>query len=538
MAPMTWERRPPRPLSRMLPALLLAVAVLTAGCTVGPSQRPPVAVRGEGVARPAQPPPFAPHPPGPAELPEPDPQRPVADFEDCTADQLTPPLVPVPPDRSLRVDCAELTVPADPDQPQLGRTRIDILRVGLADAPEDRPPLLVLGDSAVEATARHAIKVATQIPRPVLDRFTLVGLDRRGFGGDALDCAPADARAALVDTDVTDETTLAELLEHARTIVQECHVLLSGGASGFSSASTASDVRQLQAALGVARLSAVGVGDGATALARWALLAPGSVGRLVLDGPPDPGIDEPARAEARAGAAETTFDAFGLACTSRPGCPLAPNPRATVFSLLVELRGRPMISPDGRALTVGGALTALLDGLGEPRTWPALATALAAARAGDPVALLDVLDPIAGLGGRFDAMLATSCNDAARRLSPGEIGRLAEDWRAEYPLFGRTFALRLLACAPWPAVPAQPPPTAVPGLPPVLVLGTANDPRGPLEGSRRAAQTLPTGRFLSWQGAGTGAYPRTTCVNDAVGRFLVDGVAPSGDIERSLLCPP
>jgi hypothetical protein len=98
-------------------------------------------------------------------------------------------------------------------------------------------------------------------------------------------------------------------------------------------------------------------------------------------------------------------------------------------------------------------------------------------------------------------------------------------------------ALRLMACAPWPTV--TDPPVAPQGpLPPMLVLGTANDPRGPAEGSRRAADALPSARFLSWQGAGTGAYPRTPCVNDAVGRLLVDGVGSTDGVERSLLCPP
>jgi len=528
-----------RLLRRMLPALLVAVALLAAACTVGPSQRPPVAVRGEGIAEAPTPTPTpAPPDPGPAPLPELDPQRPVIDFVDCTAETLAVAPVPVPPDRTLRVDCGELTVPGDPGRPQLGRSRVGVLRVGLADAPADRPPLLVVGDSADQPSAGHSVEIAAQVPLAILDRFTLIGLDRRGFGADALVCAPAAARAALVGAHSTDPVTLAVLLEYARVVVQECHVLLSGGATGFRSASTAFDVLELRNALGVTRLSAVGVGDGATALARWARLAPETVGRLVLDAPPDPVLDEPGRSASRAAAAESAFDAFALACTIRADCPLSPDPRAAVTDLLARLGAKPLQSPDGRPLTAGGSATALLHGLGEPRTWPALATSLAAARAGNPVGLLEVLEPIAGLGGRFDAMLATSCNDATRRLSPGEISELAAGWRTEYPMFGTTFALRLIACAPWPAVPDADLPAAAPGLPPVLVLGTAHDPRGPMEGSRRAAEALSSAGFLAWQGAGTGAYPRTPCVNDAVGRLLVDGVAPSGDLERSPLCPP
>jgi hypothetical protein len=66
------------------------------------------------------------------------------------------------------------------------------------------------------------------------------------------------------------------------------------------------------------------------------------------------------------------------------------------------------------------------------------------------------------------------------------------------------------------------------------VIGTAHDPRGPLDGSRRLAAALPGALFLSWQGAGTGAYPRTPCVTDAVETLLVDGALPAD----GTLCPP
>ena len=69
---------------------------------------------------------------------------------------------------------------------------------------------------------------------------------------------------------------------------------------------------------------------------------------------------------------------------------------------------------------------------------------------------------------------------------------------------------------------------------PMLVIGTAHDPRGPLEGARRLATTTPGALFLSWQGAGTGAYPRTTCVTTVVDGMLVDGVPPPD----GTLCPP
>ena len=119
-------------------------------------------------------------------------------------------------------------------------------------------------------------------------------------------------------------------------------------------------------------------------------------------------------------------------------------------------------------------------------------------------------------------------------MTPGEVGQLTARWGSAYPLFGSTIAQRLLTCAPWPPVNATPPPGPGTGLPPVLVIGTAHDPRGPLDGSRRLASTIPGALFVSWQGAGTGAYPRTACVNGAVDALLVDGAPPVD----GTLCPP
>jgi pimeloyl-ACP methyl ester carboxylesterase len=333
---------------------------------------------------------------------------------------------------------------------------------------------------------------------------------------------------------VTSEDALSDLLEQARDVVQECNLSLDGGLSSYRTALAADDVEQLRQRLGVARLSAVGVGDGAAALADWARTSPGAVGRLVLDGPPDPDLDEPDLTQSRAGAAEAAFEAFAVSCRAAPSCPLGADPRAAVSALVDRLHLQPIAAADGNRLTAGATLTVLLDQLGDPRTWPALSTALAAAVNGDPAPLLTAIAPVTGPGGRFDGMLATGCNDTRRRLSPGEVAELTASWRTAYPLFGTTLAMRLVACAPWPT--SGPPNLTghAEGAPPILVLGTAADPAGALDGSRRAAEDLATARFLSWQGAGTGAYPRTPCVTGVVDAMLVDGAVPASGV----LCPP
>jgi pimeloyl-ACP methyl ester carboxylesterase len=512
---------------------MVGLAVLLAGCTVGPSQRPPVAVRGGNMpAPPSAPAPVTP----PPSLPEPDPESGPLDFRGCTGGSAAT-AVPVPTDRVLRVECAQLTVEADPQQPGLSRTRVGLLRVGLGDAPPDRPPLLVVGDSATQPAAVVARVLANQVPLALLQRFTLVGLDRRGAGIDDLDCGPSTARAAFVNIDPGADGTvprLNALLEQARSVVQDCYLVHAGALAGFRTASTAADVEQARLGLGVAHLSALGVGDGATALSTWAHAHPKAVGRLVLDGPPTPALDEPDAGEARAAAAESAFDAFAAACTAGPDCPLGADPRAVVGALVDRLRVQPITATDGRRLTAGMTITALLVGLGEPSGWADLATAIGQAGGGSPEALLGRLAPLLARGGVFDVALATACNDVQRRMTPVEVSQLAERWRSAYPMFGSTLAQRLLACGPWPPAAPVPAPDPAATLPPMLVIGTAHDPRGPLDGSRRLASTTPGALFLSWQGAGTGAYPRTPCVTAAVDALLVDGAPPVDGV----LCPP
>ncbi|MFC4950200.1 alpha/beta hydrolase [Pseudonocardia sp. GCM10023141] len=520
--------------ARTAAALLAAVGLLVAGCSVGPSQRPPVAVRGDTRAVPPAPDAAAPAPPD--ALPDPQQQRPTIPFVDCTTDTISTLRTPPPADRSLHMDCGELTVAADPTSPTSQGLTLSVLRVSPTGAPADRPPLLVVGDSAGESTARAAVLLALQVAPALLEQYTLVGLDRRGAGAAALNCSPDDARAALVDADpsATSEKDLTSLLESARDVVQECNIALDGDIGTYRTAATAADIEPLRTALGVRTLSAIGFGDGAGALSSWARTSPQAVGRLVLDGPQQPGLDQPDLGEAQAKAAEAAFSAFAVSCATKPDCALGPDPRAAVMALVTALRSHPIAAPDGRRLTSGGALLAVLWNLGEPTGWPALATALATARAGDPTPLLNSVDPVIGPHGRYDEMLATACNDTRSRLSPGQISTIAGHWRDAYPMFGATMALQLLDCAPWPTGgPVLAGGTAV-GAPPLLVIGGAADPRAPMDGARRTADGLATAKFLSWQGAGSGAYPRTACVTGVVDAMLVQGVVP----QSGTLCPP
>ena len=379
----------------------------------------------------------------------------------------------MPTDRVLRADCGTLTVPLDPAQPALGTVTLGVVRAGLADAP-GRTPL-----AAPPAAAR-----ARATPPPTRRRggpsgwprrcrrtcspsYAIIGLDRRGAGTDTLDCAdPVRAQRAR-GRRPGHGWTPPLLLERARAVVQACNVALDGQLGGFSSEAAADDIEAVRQALGVARLSALGTGDGAEALADWARAHPRAVGGSSWTARPTRSSTSPRARRPRAQATEAAFDAFAQRCTSRSACPLGADPRTAVTALVTSLRAQPLNTPDGRQLSAGTAVTAIRVALGEPSSWAALTDALQAARAGDPGRSSTGSPRPSARAGRYDAALATDCNDAQNRIAPAQIQDLARQWQTAYPLFGSSVAADLVACAPWPTGGGRAPAAVPPDLPPL-----------------------------------------------------------------------
>lgn len=528
----------PAGLTGAVTVLAVAVGLLVSSCAVGPSVRPPVAVHGSSAVDGAPEPPAHPAPPAAPAVPVPDVgPADLVDFLDCTEDMKPVLPAPVPADRHLRFDCADIPVDSDMDTGRRRQSSIGLMRITLAGKPPGaRPPLLVLGDSDGETGTLRAARLAAEVPLPVLQQFDLIGMDRRGEGTSRLDCAPPEVRSEILDTDLTDadQEDLDRLLVEVRQVVQECYLTEGETLTKYDTAHTSQDVDRARRLLGVRTLSAIGLGDGARALAVWAKNAPTTVGRLVLDSPPDPTQDAVGAAMARATAAEAAFDAFATNCTSRPGCPLGGNPRAAVSQLVEKLRENPQRGPEGTRLSSGSLVHAITLGLDDPNEWPALAGALAAANGGDPAPILRYLDQLTGLNGRFDLALATTCNDNPQRAAPPQVLDLLNKWKTSHPLFGAMAAERLLLCSAWPVPGAPATPGPADAAPPMLVLGAARNPRQPLEGYQRAADQLVTAKLVNWQGAGQGAYPRTGCVTNAVNGLLLQGQVP----QASVLCPP
>jgi pimeloyl-ACP methyl ester carboxylesterase len=506
-------------------ALLIVTAGLATACTAGPSERPGIVVRDA-------PPATTQEPGGEPEVPPLEEMTDSMAWRDCS-EEIRERLAAEELPGWLPVECGKINAVMDsPYAPGRGNIRLQVLRAGAG-----KVPIVVLNDVGGLPGTIYAAHLAKTLPQGFFEKFTLIGVDRRGTGNSgAAGCVPEEIRRAMVDPDPAD-LPIDIWLQAAQTAGQQCSIQLETHLPAYDTWRTAADLDTLREALGVPRLNGIGHGEGSRVLSVFADRYPERVGRLVLDGVPDPTQDAAVALEGVAKGAEAAFNAFSSDCIARR-CELGSQPKRALLNLLGQLRTDPVTEPEELDLTAGSALHAIMIALGDKARWPALSAAIAKAGDRDPSGLVDLLVPLVIGTNRqvatMDSALVTMCNDTKTRLSPERIEQFGEDWQDKYPLFGTVVVQRLALCSPW-TVPNQPLPTpTAAGAPPIVVLATAADAVTPEEGTQRAAQQLESGTYVSWQGGGHGALGFSSCATEAALGFLIDAKVP----RNGTVCPP
>ena len=162
--------------------------------------------------------------------------------------------------------------------------------------------------------------------------------------------------------------------------------------------------------------------------------------------------------------------------------------------------------------------------------WPALASALAAADGGDASSLLGQADVFVGRDGAgrddhaLEAFWAVTCLDGPAVGGVDAAAALEARAIAVAPRLGAFIVNNSLPCSVWPVPPvAAPGKLTARGAPPILVVGTTDDPATPLAQARALAGTLDRGRLLVAEGEQHTSFNNgNACVDGAVTRYLVD----------------
>jgi pimeloyl-ACP methyl ester carboxylesterase len=450
----------------------------------------------------------------------------------------------------IRYECGSVRVPQDWSAPESAETlEIALVRARRTDQRDRIGSLLVNpggpGASGVDSAVFLSFgPMVGGLPDRLTRRFDLVGFDPRGVSrSHPVECftdAELDEGFAA-DPDPASQAAFDQAVAETRQQAQACGAKYGESLRYFSTRQTAHDLDALRAAVGDDQLSYLGFSYGTLLGAVYAQLFPERIRAMVLDGAVDPQLDSVAATEQQAAGFERALDNFADWCRQTPAeCPLQPDARAAI-SEAIEAAGRdPVPGPDGRDTTAGWVFWAVVSTLYSRPAWPALGAALAQLEEGDPGEVLALADAYAqreadgSYSNIFSANSAVNCADEEPEVTVPEVRGLQQDLRQRYPLFGAPLAMGLLGCALWPGGDDPYPTGPAEGAPPILVVGTLGDPATPYESTARLADLLGVGVVLTWEGEGHTAYPGTDCVNDAVDAYLIDLEVPAG----GATCPP
>ena len=177
----------------------------------------------------------------------------------------------------------------------------------------------------------------------------------------------------------------------------------------------------------------------------------------------------------------------------------------------------------------GELYDALLDGLYAQSDWPQLGDALAADASGNgaPVVAMSTHYNTGGSTNGDNAAIAVDCLDHPVSRDLASYGALADSLQASAPVFGPLLAWGEAACAVWPVPPTRTVgPVSAPGSPPILVVGTTNDPATPYAWAVSVSKELSRGVLLTRDGDDHVAYFYSPCVRADVQTYLVNGLTP------------
>jgi pimeloyl-ACP methyl ester carboxylesterase len=447
--------------------------------------------------------------------------------------------------KHLTVTCGKVSVPLDYSHPDDGTIGIEVLRLH-DDQQQNRIGSLLInpGGPGVSGLA-EPIALASSVSDEILTHFDLIGFDPRGIGlSNPLDCVAATEKDQLasLDPDIRTPTGFALAKTAEDNVAHECSEVYGPQLADYNTVFTAMDLDRIRQALGDPQLNYLGFSYGTRLGAEYAHLYPGNIRVAVLDGAVDPTLDAVASFGGQVQGFEHAFDEFAADCNTRSPCKSLGNPRQDVESLVTKANATPMqVGTGTTARYVDGAivLTGVLYTLYNQDSWPALASALLAARKGNAQQLLSLADAYneRASNGTYSNLLeantAVICNDSPAGPSDALIRATAAQWATQYPMFGLWSATTLFQCQSWQPVRHPLPLPTAKGSSPILVVGTINDPATPYSGTQHLATALTTGEVLTWEGQGHTAYGKSKCIDSAVDNYLVDQTMP----DVGTVCP-
>ncbi|MBO1419223.1 alpha/beta hydrolase [Streptomyces sp. FH025] len=442
--------------------------------------------------------------------------------------------------------CADLTVPLDYNDPGGPQITVAVSRIATAKPGLRRGVLLIIpggpGDNGLDRPS-GAVK---RLPKPVLDRFDLVGFDPRGVGRSTpVSCGLDHSDLAMVKLRPwpAADGSIDENLATGHHFADAC--ARNGGPvlRSISTANEARDIDSIRRALGERRLSAWGTSYGTYAGAVYATMFPRHTDRIVLDSNDDPDPSRVGRGwlAAFGQGAEDRFPDFAR-WAAAPGNPdrVADTPeevRPLFLDLAARLDRAPLPWPGANPAELNGNVLreSMLTSLYADARFPDLARLMLAALGRRPLPTpVSVPDEV--LQNHIAASAGTLCNDVEWPADPAGYAEDVAAERAARPLTAG-MPVNAMPCAVWPFAPAEPPVTVTDRGPAnVLLAQNLRDPATPYGGALKLRAAFgERARMVTVDAGGHDVYLANgnACGDAAVTDFLVTGRRPAEDV----FCP-
>ncbi len=443
------------------------------------------------------------------------------------------------------LDCTTINVPMDYTKPGGRMIAMAVNRLKAAN-PSRRLGVIYLnpggpGGSGVDFAGR----AANLFSATIRSRFDIIGFDPRGVGrSEPIRCVTPTELDRFFAADPSPDTPaeVNEVFDTASLIADSC--VKKVGVDFLKQVGThnvARDMDLLRQALGEEQISMIGFSYGTLLGATYADMFPTRVRSFVLDGSLDAQATFDDRALEQAKGFERALELFVADCAQRSSCSsrLGKKPMLTIDKVLARVEKRPFVVGT-RKLGPGELYLGLIRPLYSQRNgWPRLEEALVQAKGGSGAGLLELSDAYTDrrgdgtYGSLQESNIAINCADSFTAPDRDYYARLAKRLTVVAPHFGAAMAYGNTTCAVWPfrgefdgwKTPAT-------GAPPILVVGTRNDPATPYVWGEAMAKGFQRSGLLTWEGSSHTAYlSGNQCVRSAVDDFLVDQkLPPTGTI--------
>lgn len=437
--------------------------------------------------------------------------------------------------------CATIQVPLDWAHPEGQTISLAIAR----DAATGKDPVgsILVNPGGPGASAIDFLSTMdTIMSAEVRDEYDLVAFDPRGVQRSTpVTCydGPQMDQLTAADFNLSTDAGVQQQTDAWGAFGKACAAKTGPALGHVDTVSSARDMDVVRALVGDRTLNYLGYSYGTKLGATYAALYPTTVGRMVLDSALDPTLDGDQMAAGQAVGFENALRAYVTSCLSGSGCPLTGSvdaAMAQIKAMLDATHTKPLPTTSGRRLTAPLAFTGIAYPLYSQQAWPQLTEALRAALAGDGTVLLALSDAYydRASNGTYttnttEAFSAINCLDLKATTDLTTMRSEAAAIEKAAPTVGEFFAYSGTLCAQWP----EPyvgglPDYSAKGAPPILVIGTTNDPATPYVWAQALAKELSSGVLLTHVGQGHGVYGLgNQCATSAVDDYFLDGTTPA-----------